>query len=71
MIYILDEKLNPVNAGERGEIYVSGGNLATGYVKNRDPHRFVDNNILVDSGRDDKRKRIILKTAIVRLFIKI
>lgn len=48
MIYLLDSDFRPVKAGEVGELFVSGLNLASGYVNNRDPDRFVDNPLAID-----------------------
>lgn len=42
-IYILDNDLSPVKAGDTGEMFVSGSNLANGYVNGRDPQRFIEN----------------------------
>lgn len=36
---------------EIGEIYASGLNLAAGYVKNRDAHKFIDNVLTVDPSK--------------------
>lgn len=47
-IYILDSIKNPVKIGATGELYVSGANLAHGYVNGRDKERFVDNPLTVD-----------------------
>ncbi|PNF43301.1 hypothetical protein B7P43_G14455 [Cryptotermes secundus] len=47
-IYLLDENQHPVVSGEVGELYVSGLNLTQGYVRGRDPERFVPNPLTVD-----------------------
>ncbi|PSN51264.1 hypothetical protein C0J52_11788 [Blattella germanica] len=47
-IYLLDNHCRPVVSGETGELYVSGLNLALGYVRGRDPERWVPNPITVD-----------------------
>lgn len=47
-IYILDAEKKPVKAGETGELFVSGANLAHGYVNGRDKERFVENVLAVD-----------------------
>lgn len=47
-IYLLDQKFRPVVSGETGELFVSGLNLAQGYVKGRDPERFLPNPLTVD-----------------------
>lgn len=51
VIYILDKNMQPVNAGEIGELFVSGGNLADGYVRMRDANKFVDNPMAVDPSK--------------------
>lgn len=48
MIYLMDKNLKPVSVGDIGEIFASGRNLAHGYVKGRDPERFVINPHTVD-----------------------
>lgn len=48
MIYILDADKKPVKAGETGELFVSGANLAHGYVNGRDKDRFIENILAVD-----------------------
>lgn len=50
-IYILDSERNPIEIGKTGEIYVSGANLANGYVNGRDTERFIKNFMATDSGR--------------------
>lgn len=45
-IQILDSGREPVKVGEIGEIFVSGTNLALGYVNNRDAERFVSNDMI-------------------------
>lgn len=42
-LYLLNDKGQIVEPGCLGELYVAGANLASGYVNNRDPHRFVKN----------------------------
>lgn len=49
-LYLLDSNLQPVEVGEIGELYVSGYNLAAGYVAGRDPDRFVANHLTTDPG---------------------
>lgn len=48
IVYLLDADFRPVKSEEIGELYVSGANLAAGYVNGRDPDRFVDNPLAVD-----------------------
>ncbi|KAL1137996.1 hypothetical protein AAG570_009691, partial [Ranatra chinensis] len=48
ILYLLDKDLNEVAIGETGELYVSGNNLAKGYVNGRDPDRFIHNPHSVD-----------------------
>ncbi|XP_050082455.1 mycosubtilin synthase subunit C [Anopheles aquasalis] len=47
-IYVLNAKMKPVQVDEIGELYVSGLNLAEGYVNGRDPDRFIDNPLAVN-----------------------
>lgn len=47
-IYILDADKKPVKVGETGELFVSGANLAHGYVNGRDKDRFIENIMAVD-----------------------
>lgn len=44
----MNPELRPVNNGEIGEIYVSGLNLASGYVNNRDKDKFINNQLTTD-----------------------
>lgn len=53
IIYILDANQNPVGIGEVGEMFVSGANLAHGYVNGRDKDRFIDNLLSIDSSEFD------------------
>lgn len=48
IIYLLDSDFRPVRSEEIGELFVSGANLAAGYVNGRDPDRFIDNPLAVD-----------------------
>ncbi|KRT84498.1 AMP-binding protein [Oryctes borbonicus] len=45
IIYILDPNLHPVKIGDVGELYVSGLNVADGYVGDRDPDKFIKNHL--------------------------
>ncbi|XP_073818947.1 nonribosomal peptide synthetase ebony [Musca autumnalis] len=48
VVYLLDSDYRPVKHGEIGEIYVSGLNLADGYVNGRDKEKFVENPLAVE-----------------------
>lgn len=48
IVYLLDSDYRPVKSGAIGELYVSGANLASGYVNGRDPDRFLENPLAVD-----------------------
>uniref|UniRef100_T1HU58 AMP-binding domain-containing protein n=1 Tax=Rhodnius prolixus TaxID=13249 RepID=T1HU58_RHOPR len=48
VLYLLDPDLRIVNAGEIGELYVSGKHLAAGYVNGRDAFRFLESPHTVD-----------------------
>ncbi|KAL5233037.1 hypothetical protein ACI65C_000447 [Semiaphis heraclei] len=49
-LYLLNDKGQIVEPGCLGELYVAGANVSSGYVKNRDPHRFVKNHLPHDQG---------------------
>lgn len=51
VIYILDADYRPVKIGQTGELFVSGSNLANGYVNGRDKFRFIENPLAVDSSK--------------------
>lgn len=53
IIYILDDDKKPVKIGETGELFVSGANLAHGYVNGRDKDRFIENVLAVDPSECD------------------
>lgn len=42
-LYLLNDNGQIVEPGCLGELYVSGANLASGYVNKRDPQRFIKN----------------------------
>lgn len=48
VLYLLDSDYRPVRNGEIGEIFVSGCNLANGYVNGRDPEKFLENPLAVE-----------------------
>lgn len=48
IIYLLDNEFRPVKAGDVGELFVSGANLAMAYVNRRDPEKFVENPLAID-----------------------
>lgn len=48
IVYLLDTDFRPVRNGDIGELFVSGANLAAGYVNGRDPDRFIENPLAVD-----------------------
>ncbi|CAG9863961.1 unnamed protein product [Phyllotreta striolata] len=48
IIYLLDQDFRPVKAGDVGELFASGLNLASGYVDGRDPEKFLDNPLAID-----------------------
>lgn len=53
-LYLLNENGQIVESGCLGELYVSGANLTSGYVNNRDPHRFIKNVQPNEKGRQKK-----------------
>lgn len=48
IIYLFDKDFRLVKAGGVGELFVSGLNLAAGYVNGRDPEKFLDNPLAID-----------------------
>lgn len=48
VIYLFDKDFRLVQAGDVGELFVSGLNLAAGYVNKRDPEKFLDNPLAID-----------------------
>ncbi|KAK9889547.1 hypothetical protein WA026_006902 [Henosepilachna vigintioctopunctata] len=48
IIYLLDQEFRPVKAGDIGELFVAGLNLASGYINGRDPEKFLDNPLAID-----------------------
>jgi non-ribosomal peptide synthetase component F len=48
IVYLLDKQFRPVTAGEQGEVFVAGLNVANGYVNGRDPTAFVPNPFSTD-----------------------
>ncbi|XP_011307568.1 N-(5-amino-5-carboxypentanoyl)-L-cysteinyl-D-valine synthase [Fopius arisanus] len=48
IIYLVNEDLRLVAHGDVGEVVVAGRNLAAGYIRGRDPHKFVSNPHAID-----------------------
>lgn len=48
IIYLFDKDFRLVKAGDVGELFVSGLNLAAGYVNGRDPEKFLNNPLAID-----------------------
>ncbi|XP_034952288.1 dimodular nonribosomal peptide synthase isoform X2 [Chelonus insularis] len=48
IIYIVDKDLHILPQGDVGELVVAGRNLAAGYIRGRDSHRFVNNPHAID-----------------------
>lgn len=48
VIYLFDRDFRLVQAGDVGELFISGLNLAAGYVNGRDPEKFLDNPLAID-----------------------
>lgn len=48
VLYLMDKDFRPVKAGDVGELFVAGLNLAAGYVNGRDPDKFIDNPLAID-----------------------
>lgn len=45
--------------GEVGELIVAGKNLAAGYIRGKDAHKFLDNPHAIDPGEKIKQRDII------------
>lgn len=56
-LYLLNSEGQIVESGSLGELYVAGANLASGYVNNRDPHRFIANSQPHEPGEKAKKKK--------------
>jgi acyl-CoA synthetase (AMP-forming)/AMP-acid ligase II len=67
-IYILDESCQQVENGKIEEIFVSGSNLALGYVNGRDSDRFIKNTFSDESGKFFRLKRIWKNSSIISRF---
>ncbi|KAL2731339.1 plipastatin synthase subunit B isoform X2 [Vespula squamosa] len=48
MVYLVDKDMRLVPQGEIGELLVAGKNLAAGYLRDRESHRFMDNPHAID-----------------------
>lgn len=59
VVYLLDQDYRPVKRGAVGELFVSGLNLAHGYVNNRDKDRFIENPLATDPSKSDKAINLI------------
>ncbi|XP_015606701.1 uncharacterized protein LOC107273239 [Cephus cinctus] len=50
IVYLVDKHMRLVPQGEVGELVVAGRNLAAGYIRRRDAHKFLDNPHVIDPG---------------------
>ncbi|EGI63523.1 PREDICTED: N-(5-amino-5-carboxypentanoyl)-L-cysteinyl-D-valine synthase isoform X1 [Acromyrmex echinatior] len=48
IIYLVNKDMRLVPQGEVGELIVAGRNLAVGYIRKRDTHKFLDNPYAID-----------------------
>ncbi|XP_015187502.1 PREDICTED: tyrocidine synthase 3 [Polistes dominula] len=48
IVYLVNEEMRLVPHGEIGELLVAGKNLAAGYLRDRESHRFLDNPHAID-----------------------
>ncbi|XP_015117736.1 uncharacterized protein LOC107041628 [Diachasma alloeum] len=48
IVYLVNKDLRLVAQGDVGELVVAGRNLAAGYIRGRDPHKFVNNPHAID-----------------------
>ncbi|XP_047363754.1 mycosubtilin synthase subunit C isoform X3 [Vespa velutina] len=53
MVYLVNEDMRLVSQGEIGELLVAGRNLAAGYLRDRESHRFMDNPYAIDPENDE------------------
>ncbi|CAH1394602.1 unnamed protein product [Nezara viridula] len=56
-VYLLDAQMRLVNSGEIGEVYITGKQVAAGYVNGRDAFRFIEN-----TSTADPENKILFKT---------
>lgn len=54
VIYLVNKDMHLVPQGEVGEIIVAGKNLAAGYIRGRDAHKFLSNPHAIDPGEQNK-----------------
>jgi len=54
IIYLVNKDMRLVPQGEVGELIVAGRNLAAGYIRERDTHKFLDNPYAIDPGEKIK-----------------
>lgn len=50
IVYLVNKDMRLVPQGEIGELLIAGRNLAAGYLRDRESHRFFDNPYAVDPG---------------------
>lgn len=50
IVYIVNKEMRLLPQGEVGELVVAGKNLAAGYIRGRDAHKFLDNPHVIDPG---------------------
>lgn len=55
-VYLLDSDKKLVEIGEIGEVYVAGSHICSGYVRNREMERFVNNHIDNTTGVSSKSR---------------
>lgn len=48
IVYIVNKEMRLLPQGEVGELVVAGKNLAAGYIRGRDAHKFLDNPHVID-----------------------
>nr|XP_050861707.1 mycosubtilin synthase subunit C isoform X3 [Vespula vulgaris] len=53
MVYLVNQDMRLVPQGEIGELLVAGRNLAAGYLRDRESHRFMDNPYAIDPENDE------------------
>jgi len=51
IIYLMNKEMRLVSQGEIGELVVAGKNLAMGYIRGQETHKFLDNPYSIDPGK--------------------
>jgi len=66
IIYLVNKDMQLIPQGEVGELIVAGRNLAAGYIRGRDTHKFLDNPYAVDPGEKIKLRNKKIECRVFR-----